>query len=225
MLIGGREGKKSLIQLSLEKSLWKFLSGKRKLNFIVKEYPNSEYYLEQCKQIVTGYQRLSAKGYLVPPTARIIQFDQEKLYLLLTDMRRGGKYRVWGLSAHMTHEQTQELLNMGISAENFFQIRDAARNFIIKTVVDGVYYSDDTLHLYQEVETGIFHIGFLDLYTWQGSLDVEQRTEMSLNRLNRFLDFVSSEVPAQINFSLIEFNEVIGEINKILKSKKQRRGV
>lgn len=161
--LGGVEGNKFRGTVELPRS---DVHGK----FFFKEYPyqNSEDNFQQKKEYVEAifwsYVLLRKKGYPVPQTVRMVHNrSSRKIYLVMSDMTQGEKYRVWGSSGHMTSSQDRELKSMQLFNGDLQCVFDQAQKWARKAAEDSLFISRWSYHIIQHKNTRQLSICLLDV--------------------------------------------------------------
>jgi len=160
--VGGNEGSKFFSRLELKNS------GVTS-NFILKEYDPSMFFSKQYLEKLL-HNRVMAniflrkKGYPVAQTVRYF-FDpsSNNYYMLMSDVTKGGKYRIWGYSNNMEVAQLYELHNMKLEASDIQLIYNLIQNLSQRATGDKIRFNYYNYHILQDIQTRELFICLLDL--------------------------------------------------------------
>lgn len=153
--IGGYEGKKYFTELSKDHR-----NVAHEYEFISKVYPS--YDKKEVINIIQAYDSLRKKGYIVPNTVRYFE-QNDRVYLMMSDMTEGGKYKIWGYSNDMSAQQYEDLKMMNINESELFFIKNKALELANKADSENVNLLTPTYHVRKNMETGEIDIIFLDV--------------------------------------------------------------
>ena len=177
--VGGSDGIKRLVLLTL---LGK--EQNRRLWFFTKEYKIEEEV--ELKKIVRTYAVFKGFKLPVPSTIRYY-FDKsrKKFYLLMTDISKGGKNRIWGYSDEMSKSQIAELQAMNLSESDLVTITQLAQGIVQiadknKAVIFSHYY-----HIVQDKKTKRVALELLDVSPDWGGIFSSEGT--NADEMGRFL--------------------------------------
>jgi len=183
---GGREGPKHSINTEVP-AINPEIKPRNLDGFIIKEYKIFD--PSYAQGVVENYALLRHHKYPVPRTTRYF-VEEGKVYLLTSDVREGGKYRLWGFSDSQKERELEELKAMNLDQDKIDLILGHISILLHKTTADGFYLRACYYHIRQNISTGQFDIILLDVdplkFNHPNTTHPYQVEEKNLYQVSRF---------------------------------------
>ncbi len=179
--VGGLEGQKSKTALKNPYYKAEKTGVSPTLDFVSKEYALND--KDRVLEVIKTYGFLRSRGYPVPQTTRYYE-KNGKIYLLMTDMTEGGKYKLWGYSDELTPEQEDALKDMSLSEEDMSAAEKIANELAAKATKDRIYLLNFYYHIRKDVDTGAIDVVLLDVGSEHEVKASERREDRNVESVN-----------------------------------------